>query len=52
MKTGTEGFQHDAQVTGEHQLIVATELTTRERGCEVKETFDERPETVLGRLLQ
>ena len=43
---------------GEHQLIVATELTTNasDQGAglldEVKETFDEQPETVLGRLLQ
>ena len=41
---------------GEHQLIVATKLTTSDQGAglldEVKETFDEQPETVLGRLLQ
>ena len=44
--TGAEGFQHNAQVAGEHQLIVATELTTSDQwtGLEVKEM----PETVLA----
>ena len=50
-KTGAEGFQHNAQVAGEHQLIVATEPTNNAsdqgRGCEVEETFDEQPGTVL-----
>ena len=59
MKTGAEGFQQccNAQVAvdGEHQLIVATELTSNasDQGemtgllDEVKETFDAQPETVL-----
>ena len=59
MKTGAEGFQqcYNAQVAvdGEHQLIVATELTSNasDQGKmmglldEVKETFDAQPETVL-----
>ena len=59
MKTGAEGFQqcYNAQVAvdGEHQLIVATELTSNasDQGemtgllDEVKETFDAQPETVL-----
>ena len=60
MKTGAEGFQQccNAQVAvdGEHQLIVATELTSNasDQGKmmglldEVKETFDAQPETVLA----
>jgi len=60
MKTSAEGFQqcYNAQVAvdGEHQLIVATELTANasDQGAmmglldEVKETFDEQPETVLA----
>ena len=60
MKTGAEGFQqcYNAQVAvdGEHQLIVATELTTNanDQGAmvglldEVKDTFDTQPETVLA----
>ena len=39
---------------GEHQLIVATELTTSDQGAGLRGQgdLDERPETVLGRLLQ
>ena len=60
MKTSAEGFQqcYNAQVAvdGEHQLIVATELTANasDQGAmmglldEVKETFDEQPEMVLA----
>ena len=60
MKTSAEGFQqcYNAQVAvdGEHQLIVATELTSNasDQGAmvglldEVKETFDAQPETVLA----
>ena len=60
MKTSAEGFQqcYNAQVAvdGEHQLIVATELTTNasDQGAmvglldEVKDTFDAQPETVLA----
>ena len=60
VKTGAEGFQqcYNAQVAvdGEHQLIVATELTTNanDQGAmvglldEVKDTFDTQPETVLA----
>ena len=60
MKTGAEGFQqcYNAQVAvdGDHQLIVATELTTNasDQGAmvglldEVKDTFDAQPETVLA----
>ena len=48
--TSAEGFQRNAQVAGEHQLIVATELTISDQGAgvEVKEIFDEQPETVLA----
>ena len=60
MKTSTEGFQqcYNAQVAvdGEHQLIVATELTSNasDQGAmvglldEVKDTFDAQPGTVLA----
>ena len=60
MKTSAEGFQQcynaQAAVDGEHQLIVATELTSNasDQGAmvglldEVKETFDAQPETVLA----
>ena len=60
MKTSAEGFQqcYNAQVAvdGEHQLIVATELTSNasDQGAmvglldEVKDTFDAQPETVLA----
>ena len=60
MKTSAEGFQQcdNAQVAvdGEHQLIVATELTSNasDQGAmvglldEVKDTFDAQPETVLA----
>ena len=60
MKTSAEGFQqcYNAQVAvdGEHQLIVATELTSNanDQGAmvglldEVEETFDAQPETVLA----
>ena len=60
MKTSAEGFQqcYNAQVAvdGEHQLIVATELTSNasDQGAmvglldAVEETFDAQPETVLA----
>ena len=60
MKTSAEGFQqrYNAQVAvdGEHQLIVATELTSNasDQGAmvglldEIEETFDAQPETVLA----
>ena len=60
MKTSAEGFQqcYNAQVAvdGDHQLIVATELTSNasDQGemvgllDEVEETFDAQPETVLA----
>ena len=60
MKTSAEGFQQccNAQVAvdGEHQLIVATELTSNASGQgamvglldEVEDRFDEQPETVLA----
>ena len=60
MKTSAEGFQQcdNAQVAvdGEHQLIVATELTSNasDQGAmvglldEVEETFDAQPGTVLA----
>ena len=60
MKTSSEGFQQcfNAQVAveGEHQLVVATEVTANasDQGGlpllldEVVETFDEQPETVLA----
>ena len=52
-KTG--GFQHNAQVTGRASVDRCDRRTMQAikgRGCEVKETFDEQPGTVLGRLLQ
>ena len=60
MKTSSEGFQqcYNAQVAvdGEHQLVVATDLTANasDQGGlpalldEVAETFGEQPETVLA----
>ena len=54
-KTGAEGFQHNAQVAGRASVDRCDRRTMQAikgRGCEVKETFDEQPETVLGRLLQ
>lgn len=60
MKTSTEGFQqcYNAQVAvdGEHQIIVATEVTAQasDQGQmmglleEVEETFEERPKQVLA----
>ena len=60
MKTSAEGFQqcYNAQVAvdGEHQLIVATELTSNASDQsamvglldEVKDTFDEQPGRVLA----
>ena len=60
MKTSSEGFQQcfNAQfaVEGEHQLVVATEVTANASDPgglpllldEVVETFDEQPETVLA----
>ena len=60
MKTSSEGFQqcYNAQVAvdGEHQLVVATDLTANasDQGGlpalldDVAETFGEQPETVLA----
>ena len=60
MKTSSEGFQqcYNAQVAvdGEHQLVVATDLTAKasDQGGlpalldDVAETFGEQPETVLA----
>ena len=60
MKTSSEGFQQcynvQVAVDGEHQLVVATEVTANgsDQGGvpmlldAVKETFDAQPETVLA----
>ena len=60
MKTSNEGFQHcynpQAAVDGEHQLVVATDVTANasdQSGLpvlfdEVEEQFDTQPEMVLA----